>query len=946
MPENKPMNVEHKETGTITDVCSREELPEVELVSLIEDQIPQYRLRADSLYLYQNKDWDQSLDSSSHASDMLSPTQAEEAFRYMILSSDRVEQMTRTYNDIDMVTHLLAERDRDLELAARIGQSLLQRNRVLTERSELLEEQLAQAYDQVNQLQHELTKKDELLRFVAIASEESESDSSCSTPLRQNESLSLSHSLIQLDSLQSKLRVLEEENLCLRSEACHLKTETINYEEKEQQLVNDCVKELRETNIHISDLADELSRKNEDIARHQEEITNLLSQIVDLQRKVKEHAIEKEELKLHLQASKDAQRQLTAELHEVQDRNAECLGMLHESQEELKELRSKSTSLSSLRWPQSYSIFPMDSLAAEIEGTMRKELSLEDSPVEDHRNQQKRVFNIVKSVNETVRARAPGCPLGSIPGSGCASAFLTAKPHQCVVGQTGTRSRNSSGSEADLHCNLPRFGQPGTPGGNDLATALRRLSLREENYLSEKRFFEDEQDRRLKALAEKQERSGCSTPVESILSGSTNHTDLSEMSCFSGTSSCFRTFFPEKLQIVKPIEGSMTLYQWQQLAQPNLGTILDPRPGVLTKGFELVPEDEGYHLSDLEEDDEEGIIFKAQQTSTPEEKKMQIPKEMEPAAAPFLPMPNLSTHNTPPGELCCGLLKGLEMNSHLHTEPQNVLSPGFIHSNGVHNPGKCLSQTNSTYTFTTCRILHPTDLSQVTMSSMYTPCTVTSGSTSSVIVSTAPSSPLVTCRLSLGESFMKNRESTTTLSTTSSLAKLLHERGISASVYRCPLSKQPRTVTRPKTLALPCTPPNSPVHSPCPSPLAFDTRGAMDSFLASRPAETLLQEVYCLKLGRSRADSTPGCLNLVKKLKKMGIAQVVNPHKTLEQSEESRSGLHRQETALFMGTGSSLMGGLRRNQSLPNVIGGLGVVVPKMARLNEKTENKMVSSAQ
>uniref|UniRef100_A0A4W3IFE1 Trafficking kinesin protein 2 n=1 Tax=Callorhinchus milii TaxID=7868 RepID=A0A4W3IFE1_CALMI len=648
----------------LPDVCSREELPEVELVSLIEDQIPQYRLRADSLYLYQNKDWDQSLDSSSHASDMLSPTQAEEAFRYMILSSDRVEQMTRTYNDIDMVTHLLAERDRDLELAARIGQSLLQRNRVLTERSELLEEQLAQAYDQVNQLQHELTKKDELLRFVAIASEESESDSSCSTPLRQNESLSLSHSLIQLDSLQSKLRVLEEENLCLRSEACHLKTETINYEEKEQQLVNDCVKELRETNIHISDLADELSRKNEDIARHQEEITNLLSQIVDLQRKVKEHAIEKEELKLHLQASKDAQRQLTAELHEVQDRNAECLGMLHESQEELKELRSKSTSLSS-----SISIILIFQCTHFLLFCLHPYF----------RNQQKRVFNIVKSVNETVRARAPGCPLGSIPGSGCASAFLTAKPHQCVVGQTGTRSRNSSGSEADL------FGQPGTPGGNDLATALRRLSLREENYLSEKRFFEDEQDRRLKALAEKQERSGCSTPVESILSGSTNHTDLSEMSCFSGTSSCFRTFFPEKLQIVKPIEGSMTLYQWQQLAQPNLGTILDPRPGVLTKGFELVPEDEGYHLSDLEEDDEEGIIFKAQQTSTPEEKKMQIPKEMEPAAAPFLPMPNLSTHNTPPGELCCGLLKGLEMNSHLHTEPQNVLSPGFIHSNGGEN---------------------------------------------------------------------------------------------------------------------------------------------------------------------------------------------------------------------------------------------------------------------
>lgn len=30
------------------------------------------------------------------------------------------------------------------------------------------------------------------------------------------------------------------------------------------------------------------------------------------------------------------------------------------------------------------------------------------------------------------------------------------------------------------------------------------------------------------------------------------------------------------------------------------------------------------------------------------------------------------------------------------------------------NPGKCLSGTNSTFTFTTCRILHPSDITQVT----------------------------------------------------------------------------------------------------------------------------------------------------------------------------------------------------------------------------------------
>ena len=43
----------------------------------------------------------------------------------------------------------------------------------------------------------------------------------------------------------------------------------------------------------------------------------------------------------------------------------------------------------------------------------------------------------------------------------------------------------------------------------------------------------------------------------------------------------------------------------------------------------------------------------------------------------------------------------------------------FLHNLGVfvcsvQNPGKCQSSTFSTYTFTTCRILHPSDITQVT----------------------------------------------------------------------------------------------------------------------------------------------------------------------------------------------------------------------------------------
>lgn len=45
------------------------------------------------------------------------------------------------------------------------------------------------------------------------------------------------------------------------------------------------------------------------------------------------------------------------QLHELQDRNMECLGMLHESQEEIKELRSKSGPSAHLCFSQSYGVF-------------------------------------------------------------------------------------------------------------------------------------------------------------------------------------------------------------------------------------------------------------------------------------------------------------------------------------------------------------------------------------------------------------------------------------------------------------------------------------------------------------------------------------------------------------------------------------------------------------
>ncbi|XP_040289573.1 trafficking kinesin-binding protein 1 isoform X2 [Bufo bufo] len=863
-----------------------------------------------------------------------------------VLCAERVGQMTKTYHDIDAVTRLLEEKERDLELAARIGQSLLKKNKTLTERNEYLEEQVGHIREEVSQLRHEISMKDELLQFYTNAAEESEPESICSTPLKRNESSSSVQNYFHFDSLQKKLKDLEDENIVLRSEACHLQTETITYEEKEQQLVNDCVKELRDASIQIASISEELAKKTEDAARQQEEITHLLSQIVDIQKKAKAYAVENEELVQHLGAAKDAQRQLTAELRELEDKYAECMEMLHEAQEELKNLRNKTMPNVISRRYHTMGAFPMDSLAAEIEGTMRKELQIDDpdSP-EMNGNHQKRVFETVRNVNQVVKQRSLAPSPMNIPGSNQTSAMnslmssCVSTPRSSLYGgdisnividnKTNSiilETESTDNSDEDKN---KKPGTPGTPGSNDLETALRRLSLRRENYLLERKFFEDDQERKLRSLAEKRElHSGSVTPTESIMSLGTHSSRLSEFTGFSGMSFSSRSYLPEKLQIVKPLEGSATLHQWQQLAQPHLGGILDPRPGVVTKGFRTLDLDQEdvYCFTDYEEDETGDIPFKSLTTSSPVH------------------------HSETSGERSQAQVTVSDSKncpSHSQAAPEDLQEPATDDEEGsVHHPGKCLSQTNSTFTFTTCRIMHPSDeLTRVTpsLNSMPTPAILNFSK------STPASTPCTPRRLSLAESFTNLRESTTTLSTSLGLVRLLKEQGISAAVYNPQSWDRAGTASimnqsLPKMAIIPSTPPNSPMQTPSSSPPSLNfkcTSPPYDNFLASKPASSILKEVREKKNIRSsecQTDVSVSNLNLVDKVKKLGIAKVSGP--TLASSAcdspvlcDAQGSVRAfvpggliQEGMPYPAATSSLGGiqlntGIRRNRSFPAMVG-------------------------
>eukprot|EP00079_Xenopus_tropicalis_P036246 XP_017950017.1 PREDICTED: trafficking kinesin-binding protein 1 isoform X6 [Xenopus tropicalis] len=850
------------------NVCNSTDLPEVEIISLLEEQLPHYKLRADTIYGYDHDDWLQTPLISPDANIDLTTEQIEETLKYFLLCAERVGQMTKTYNDIDAVTRLLEEKERDLELAARIGQSLLKKNKALTERNEYLEEQVEHIKEEVSQLRHELSMKDELLQFYTSAAEESEPESICSTPLKRNESASSVQNYFHFDSLQKKLKDLEDENIVLRSEACHLKTETITYEEKEQQLVNDCVKELRDANVQIVSISEELAKKTDDAARQQEEITHLLSQIVDIQKKAKAYAVENEELVQHLGAAKDAQRQLTAELRELEDKYAECMEMLHEAQEELKNLRNKTMPNVISRRYHTLGVFPLDSLAAEIEGSMRKELQMDE----------------------------PDSPEMNL--------------------SNGDKNKKP--------------GTPGTPGSSDLETALRRLSLRRENYILERKFFEDDQERKLRSLAEKGEiHSGSVTPTDSIMSLGT-HSRLSEFTGVSGMSYSSRSYLPEKLQIVKPLEGSATLHHWQQLAQPNLGGILDPRPGVVTKGFRTLDLDQEdvYCFTDYEEDETGDIPFKSFTTS-PSIQHSETSGERSQAQVTVSDSKNCPSHS--------------------QAAPEDLQEPATDDDEGsVYYPGKCMSQTNSTFTFTTCRILHPSDeLTRVTPSLNAVP-TPACGNLNN-LKSTPASTPCTPRRLSLAESFTNLRESTTTMSTSLGLVRLLKERGISAAVYN------PQTWDRagkaslinhtlPKMAIIPSTPPNSPMPTPNSSPPSLDfkcTSPPYDNFLASKPASSILKEVREKKNIRSsecQTDVSVSNLNLVDKVKKFGIAKASGstvthalsdchkgtqgPARTYVPGGLVPEGLPINYPAVTSAIGAlHLNSGIRRNRSFPTMVG-------------------------
>ncbi|XP_057377147.1 trafficking kinesin-binding protein milt-like isoform X1 [Daphnia carinata] len=529
-----------------------------------------------------------------HADDALDSLIADVQSR--VLCGERLSQMTKTYNDVAAVTRLLEEKEKDLELAARIGQGLLTRNKALEERLVAVEGELTNAHETVTQLRHDLLLKGELLQLYS-----NDLDDSSPEGVRA----------FTTDLLQRKVKGLEDDNRKLRAEASQLANESSETELREEQLLHQVVAQLAEANSHIKNLDEELANKYDETNKHREEITSLLGQLVSQRHKIRELTLENEDLTMQLHVVRECQNELAVELSEYKDKYAEILELLHETQEQVKEQNKRSLPTSrglagaSAPPSRATSHYHPDSLASELE---LSSLGSESWPSEisstpqtlPSRFQYQRVFDTVRCASmageprvlaSTPTTDGPRMPPRLVVNTPIAEISPSFQKAQSVL------EKLTATSETDYPATT-KVGVPGTPGTVDLTHALRRLAPK------------------TTVTGPSHDGHGCRTPDSIMSTGSR-----------SGFSSLNSFHYPEKLKIIKPMEGSMTLHHWSRLATPHLGTLLEERPGVATRETKSKQMDdfnyqrdflEMYSLFDVEEDEEmETLPGKTFDTSAP-----------------------------------------------------------------------------------------------------------------------------------------------------------------------------------------------------------------------------------------------------------------------------------------------------------------------------------------
>lgn len=336
------------------------------------------------------------------------------------------------------------------------------------------------------------------------------------------------------------------------------------------------LKYIADANVQLFSLQDEVSKRADDNIRQQEEITNLLTQVVDLQRKNRDLNIENEGIKSALYISHECQNELSAELLDIKDKFEILLGAFHELQEELKK-KSRLAALNHV-WPPSYMGSGWESLAAEIESTLESEgYESEFSSLNNNNNHHHHNHNNNDAKRSEVRRDGCDTPDSMTGDSLFSMGSFCCGPsdnNKCLVGDD---------SKGDLQHNQQHMDDSLSSSGA-VVTSSTPSSQNVKNHHSA--FGNCTLHSSCSSSRGVGSSSSCTTCTSST-QHQPNHNAFNATGGGGLNAGCSNRslFVRDRLKIVKSLEGSETLNKWKKLATPHLGVILEQHSGVQSKAL-------------------------------------------------------------------------------------------------------------------------------------------------------------------------------------------------------------------------------------------------------------------------------------------------------------------------------------------------------------------------
>ncbi|KJH49553.1 HAP1 region [Dictyocaulus viviparus] len=253
----------------------------------------------------------------------------------------------------------LMQKDRDLEVAAKIGQALLEQNKDLQQRTEFLEESLAKSSEEMVQLKHELDKKAELLRVYCHYDDDGFTRE------------------IMDDSLKKRLEKVKMENIQLKHdlvsflfaflfhsfEVFSIRRELETQVDRDRKRYEEVSHQFEQAQQQIAVLHMQVVERGEDYVAQSMVVEKLLHEISLKCCRERQLTAENEDLSRQVDEALQRQSELTQQMKELQERYTELRSMFCEAEEELSRFRSappkRAGSMDSL----------YDSLASEMENS-------------------------------------------------------------------------------------------------------------------------------------------------------------------------------------------------------------------------------------------------------------------------------------------------------------------------------------------------------------------------------------------------------------------------------------------------------------------------------------------------------------------------------------------------------------------------------------------------